>query len=98
MGKGILPTNKIRVKNDEIGEMSSALNDLVDGLKATSQFSITSPRFHQLQITIRKMALWTPIPQNDGVITDSENIFYYEQVRTRLAHYPVLLDGALSPP
>lgn len=36
MSKGILPDKKIREKNDEIGEMSKALNELVVGLKGLS--------------------------------------------------------------
>jgi serine phosphatase RsbU (regulator of sigma subunit) len=39
MGKGILPEEKIRNRNDEIGEMSSALNDLVVGLRSTTDFA-----------------------------------------------------------
>lgn len=40
MGKGILPTEKIKETSDEIGEMSEALNLLVNGLKKTSEFSL----------------------------------------------------------
>ena len=40
MGKGILPKEKIKEGNDEIGEMSVALNTLVKGLKDISDFSI----------------------------------------------------------
>lgn len=39
MGKGILPQSSIETGKDEIGEMSVALNNLVDGLKRTSDFS-----------------------------------------------------------
>lgn len=39
MGKGVLPKKKMAVGSDEIGEMTSALNNLVDGLKSTSQFA-----------------------------------------------------------
>jgi putative methionine-R-sulfoxide reductase with GAF domain len=39
MGKGVLPKKKMIVGGDEIGEMTSALNNLVDGLKSTSQFA-----------------------------------------------------------
>lgn len=39
MGKGVLPEEKIRNRNDEIGEMSLALNDLVDGLRSTTDFA-----------------------------------------------------------
>ncbi|HOT14889.1 MAG TPA: GAF domain-containing protein [Bacteroidales bacterium] len=40
MGKGILPAEKLRERNDEIGEMAVALNSLVRGLKEISNFSI----------------------------------------------------------
>lgn len=39
MGKGVLPQSTIDAGQDEIGEMSVALNNLVDGLKRTSDFS-----------------------------------------------------------
>ncbi|MDO9185146.1 MAG: SpoIIE family protein phosphatase [Bacteroidia bacterium] len=39
MGKGILPPDRIKDRNDEIGEMSLALNDLVDGMDRTTQFA-----------------------------------------------------------
>jgi len=39
MGKGILPPDRIKDRNDEIGEMSMALNDLVDGMDRTTQFA-----------------------------------------------------------
>ncbi len=39
MGKGVLPENEIQERNDEIGEMSAALNSLIRGLKDTSNFS-----------------------------------------------------------
>lgn len=40
MSKGILPDKKIQEKNDEIGEMSKALNELVTGLKALSGIAL----------------------------------------------------------
>ncbi len=40
MSKGILPEESITEGDDEIGEMSHALNLLVDGLKDTSKFSL----------------------------------------------------------
>lgn len=40
MGKGILPGEQIRGGTDEMGEMSNALNLLVNGLKETSKFSL----------------------------------------------------------
>jgi len=40
MGKGILPNEKIKEGNDEIGEISAALNSLIKGLKDISNFSI----------------------------------------------------------
>src|ERR1035437_3563721 len=39
MGKGILPPDRIKDRNDEIGEMSVALNDLIDGMDRTTQFA-----------------------------------------------------------
>jgi methyl-accepting chemotaxis protein len=40
MGKGILPKEDIKGGKDEIGEISGALNSLVNGLKEISNFSI----------------------------------------------------------
>jgi serine phosphatase RsbU (regulator of sigma subunit) len=39
MGKGVLPKEGIKDRNDEIGEMSIALNDLVDGMGRTTEFA-----------------------------------------------------------
>lgn len=39
MGRGVLPTERIKDRNDEIGEMSLALNDLVDGMGRTTEFA-----------------------------------------------------------
>ena len=39
MKRGVMPEEKIRERNDEIGEMSLALNQLVDALKQTTQFA-----------------------------------------------------------
>ncbi|QNL22945.1 SpoIIE family protein phosphatase [Hyphobacterium sp. CCMP332] len=39
LGKGILPQEKIPPRDDEIGEMCVAMNQLVDGLKETVEFS-----------------------------------------------------------
>ena len=39
MGKGVLPTERIKDRNDEIGEMSLALNDLVNGMTRTTDFA-----------------------------------------------------------
>ena len=39
MGRGVLPTEHIKDRNDEIGEMSVALNDLVDGMARTTEFA-----------------------------------------------------------
>lgn len=39
LGKGIFPKEKIEPSNDEIGEMSIAMNQLVDGLKRTTDFA-----------------------------------------------------------
>lgn len=40
MARGILPDNKIDEGNDEIGQMSKALNGLLNGLRDTSNFSV----------------------------------------------------------
>ena len=40
MSKGVLPHEKIWEKNDEVGEMSKALNELVSGLKGISSFAL----------------------------------------------------------
>lgn len=40
MSKGILPNKPITERSDEIGEMSRALNSLVSGLKAISNFAL----------------------------------------------------------
>ena len=39
LGKGIFPKNQIKPSNDEIGEMSEAINSLVTGLTETTQFA-----------------------------------------------------------
>jgi HAMP domain-containing protein len=39
LGKGVQPEHKVKVTADEIGEMSEALNNLVDGIKRTTDFS-----------------------------------------------------------
>ena len=39
LGKGIFPKNQIEPSNDEIGEMSEAMNSLVTGLTETTQFA-----------------------------------------------------------
>ena len=39
MARGVLPEEKIRVGHDEIGEMSNALNRLVDTMKLTTEFA-----------------------------------------------------------
>ncbi len=39
MGKGVLPEERIKDRNDEIGEMSIALNDLIDGMARTTEFA-----------------------------------------------------------
>ncbi len=40
MSKGILPEKSMKVNNDEIGEMTNALNAFIDGQKETSEFSV----------------------------------------------------------
>lgn len=39
LSKGIFPASKIKARNDEIGEMTNALNRLVLGLKSTKDFA-----------------------------------------------------------
>lgn len=39
LSKGIFPKRQIKVTNDEVGEMSTALIGLVDGLKKTTEFA-----------------------------------------------------------
>lgn len=39
MSKGVMPHEKIRERSDEIGEMSVALNQLVDSLNSTREFA-----------------------------------------------------------
>lgn len=40
MSKGILPENNLKERSDEIGDMSAALNLLINGLRQTSEFSL----------------------------------------------------------
>jgi len=39
MGRGVLPIDRIKDRNDEIGDMSIALNELVDGMRRTTEFA-----------------------------------------------------------
>jgi serine phosphatase RsbU (regulator of sigma subunit)/HAMP domain-containing protein len=39
MGRGVLPLERMNERNDEIGEMSTALNELVDGMRRTTEFA-----------------------------------------------------------
>lgn len=39
MARGVLPKEKIPNRNDEVGEMSVALNNLVDGMRLTTEFA-----------------------------------------------------------
>src|SRR3972149_9249038 len=39
LGRGIIPKDKMSSRNDEIGDMSLALNDLVDGFERTTEFA-----------------------------------------------------------
>jgi len=39
MARGVLPAGQIPNRNDEVGEMSVALNSLVDGMKLTTEFA-----------------------------------------------------------
>ncbi len=58
LGKGILPEEKIQTPDDEIGEMGVAMNQLVDGLKETIEFSrqVGMGNFH---------APYTPLSDKD---------------------------------
>jgi len=40
MAKGVLPDERLKVNNDEIGDMSQALNQFVDNMKSTSNFAL----------------------------------------------------------
>lgn len=39
LGRGVFPKGKMKVGNDEIGEMTAAMNNVVDGLKRTKDFA-----------------------------------------------------------
>lgn len=39
LGKGVFPRTRIQARNDEIGDMSMALVDLLEGLRRTTEFS-----------------------------------------------------------
>ncbi len=39
MGKGVVPEERVKITNDEIGEMGIALNNLMDGFKQTTNFA-----------------------------------------------------------
>jgi serine phosphatase RsbU (regulator of sigma subunit) len=39
LGRGIIPKQKIKPRNDEIGDMAVALNTLIDGFQSTTEFS-----------------------------------------------------------
>ena len=39
LGKGIFPKEEIEIRNDEVGDMSAAVVDLVDGMKKTTHFA-----------------------------------------------------------
>jgi PAS domain S-box-containing protein len=40
MTRGVLPDEKMKESNDEIGDMSKALNEYIEGMKRTSNFSL----------------------------------------------------------
>ncbi len=56
MGFGILPKAKLKVKNDEIGDMTFALNNLVEAMKRTTEFSnkIGSGQFDTIYTPLSK--------------------------------------------
>lgn len=39
LGRGVIPKQKIKPRNDEIGDMAIALNTLIDGFRSTTEFS-----------------------------------------------------------
>lgn len=39
MGRGVVPKDPVKITNDEIGEMSVALNNLMDGFEQTTNFA-----------------------------------------------------------
>lgn len=41
LSKGVFPNHSIKAKNDEIGEMTNALNRVISGLKSTKDFAIS---------------------------------------------------------
>lgn len=41
LSKGVFPNHTIKAKNDEIGEMTNALNRVISGLKSTKDFAIS---------------------------------------------------------
>ncbi len=39
MGRGVIPDNRLKPSNDEVGEMAAALNRMIDGFERTTEFS-----------------------------------------------------------
>lgn len=39
LGKGVFPATKMKISNDEIGDMSEAMNQLVDSMRRTTDFA-----------------------------------------------------------
>ena len=39
LGRGVFPRTRVRITNDEVGDMSRALGSLIDGLRRTTDFS-----------------------------------------------------------
>ncbi|HEX2934847.1 MAG TPA: GAF domain-containing protein [Bacteroidales bacterium] len=58
MSQGILPEKKMKERNDEIGQMAKALNELVAGLKAISGFALEIGRGNY-------QSNFTPLSEND---------------------------------
>ncbi|MBN2266877.1 MAG: GAF domain-containing protein, partial [Candidatus Babeliaceae bacterium] len=58
MSQGILPEKKMKERNDEIGQMAKALNELVAGLKAISGFALEIGRGNY-------KSHFTPLSEND---------------------------------
>lgn len=58
MSQGILPEKKMKERNDEIGQMAKALNQLVEGLRAISSFALDIGRGNY-------QSNFTPLSEND---------------------------------
>lgn len=68
LGKGILPQEKVPPSDDEIGEMCVAMNQLVDGLKETVEFSrqVGIGNFH---------AQYEPLSDKDALLQMRDELY-----------------------